>query len=264
MKETLVNAMTDCLFEVIKGEPLSSLADELMITGELEDYWGLSGVDRVMCSGGVSEYIYGRDHASYGDLGPMLGRAVRQRFARLNRPDLLAPSDAGIRATVIGAGEYTVQASGNTSHLANRELLPVYGMQVVKPNSMKPDELVDSINEALGRLDLDRYVNGLMLAIELEEVPNYVYLRQVANAVYTIAQQAASDVKALFLAVDKDVAKSLGAILKEELGLKQELIAIDGIEVGDLDYIDIGQALGKSEVLPVTVKSLIFPTKIKI
>jgi ethanolamine utilization protein EutA len=264
MKERLVNAMTDCLFEVLEGRPLSDLADELMITNGMPDYTGLGDIDRVMCSGGVSEYVYGRDHTSYGDLGPMLGRAIRQRFARLDRQDLLAPSDAGIRATVIGAGEYTVQASGTTSHLANRELLPVYGMQVVKPNSMKPDELVESIEEALGRMDLMQYGNGLMLAIELEEVPNYVYLRRIADAVYEIAQRASADTKAMFLAVDKDVAKSLGAILRDELGLKQELICIDGIEVGDLDYIDIGGAIGKSEVLPVTVKSLVFPTKIKI
>jgi ethanolamine utilization protein EutA len=157
-----------------------------------------------------------------------------------------------------------VQASGTTSHLANRELLPVYGMQVVKPNSMKQEKLVESIEEALGRMDLTEYGNGLMLAIEIEEVPNYVYLRRIADAVYEIAQRASADTKAIFLAVDKDVAKSLGAILRDELGLKQELICIDGIEVGDLDYIDIGGAIGKSEVLPVTVKSLVFPTKIKI
>ena len=36
---------------------------------------------------------------------------------------------------------------------------------------------------------------------------------------------------------------------------------VDGIDVGDLDYLDIGRPMGISEVVPVTVKSLIFPTK---
>jgi ethanolamine utilization protein EutA (predicted chaperonin) len=36
-------------------------------------------------------------------------------------------------------------------------------------------------------------------------------------------------------------------------------IAIDGIAVGDLDYIDIGTPMGITEVIPVTVKSLMFP-----
>jgi len=42
------------------------------------------------------------------------------------------------------------------------------------------------------------------------------------------------------------VAKSLGGVLKEELKLQQEVIAVDGIDVGDLDYIDIGRPLGVS------------------
>jgi ethanolamine utilization protein EutA len=57
-----------------------------------------------------------------------------------------------------------------------------------------------------------------------------------------------------------DIAKSLGAILREELNVARDIIAIDGIEVGDLDYIDIGECLGITEVIPVTVKSLMFPS----
>ncbi len=56
------------------------------------------------------------------------------------------------------------------------------------------------------------------------------------------------------------MAKSLGGVLKEELKLQQEVIAVDGIDVGDLDYVDIGSPLGVSEVIPVTVKSLMFPS----
>ena len=62
----------------------------------------------------------------------------------------------------------------------------------------------------------------------------------------------------VFLVVDVDVAKSLGGIIREELGLHRAVIAIDGIEVGDLDYVDVGKPMGASEVIPVTVKSLVF------
>jgi ethanolamine utilization protein EutA len=40
-------------------------------------------------------------------------------------------------------------------------------------------------------------------------------------------------------------------------------VALDGIEVGDLEYLDIGRPVGTSEVLPVTVKSLLFPSETK-
>ena len=54
------------------------------------------------------------------------------------------------------------------------------------------------------------------------------------------------------------MAKSLGGILKEELNLERELVVVDGINVGDLEYLDIGRPMGVSEVVPVTVKSLVF------
>ena len=55
-------------------------------------------------------------------------------------------------------------------------------------------------------------------------------------------------------------AKSLGGMLRDEFKVTRDIIAVDGIEVGDLDYIDIGECLGITEVIPVTVKSLMFPT----
>jgi ethanolamine utilization protein EutA (predicted chaperonin) len=44
-----------------------------------------------------------------------------------------------------------------------------------------------------------------------------------------------------YLTLDLDVAKSLGGILRDELKVSRDIIAVDGIEVGDLDYIDIGE-----------------------
>ena len=263
-KEALVERMADCLFQIILGQPYSALTDELMITSPLLDYTGLQEVDRIMFSGGVSEYVYGRDHASYGDLGPMFGRTVRQRIAALNRPDVLAPSEAGIRATVIGAGEYTVQASGTTSYIGNRDLLPVYALQVVKPDMSRLEDFEAAIFAALKRIDLEVYTNGLALAITLPDELSYPYLRKVTEGIAAATRRAANDFDVMFVVLDKDVARTLGGILKEELGLQQELITIDGIDVGDLDYVDIGRPIGTSMVMPVTVKSLIFPTKIKI
>ena len=48
----------------------------------------------------------------------------------------------------------------------------------------------------------------------------------------------------------------------EELALPQEIIALDGIDLGDLDYVDIGRPMGATEILPVTVKSLVFPNRL--
>jgi ethanolamine utilization protein EutA len=104
-------------------------------------------------------------------------------------------------------------------------------------------------------------IPGLAIAISLQGQQNYQTLRRVAEGVATVANAARGQDDPLFLVLNVDVAKSLGGILKEELGFRREVVAIDGIDVGDLEYVDIGRPVGTSEVLPVTVKSLLFPSE---
>ena len=101
----------------------------------------------------------------------------------------------------------------------------------------------------------------MALALEVEEPPNYRILKRLADGIAAVVTQGEGVDAPLFIVLDTDVAKSLGGILKEELNLSQDVVVVDGIDVGDLDYLDIGRPMGISEVVPVTVKSLIFPTK---
>ncbi|MGZ8500822.1 MAG: ethanolamine ammonia-lyase reactivating factor EutA, partial [Candidatus Binatia bacterium] len=76
----------------------------------------------------MSEYIYSRESASFGDLGPFLGRAIRCE-AEARGFDLLDAGE-GIRATVIGASQYTVQLSGETIFVPDSLQLPVRNLRV--------------------------------------------------------------------------------------------------------------------------------------
>jgi ethanolamine utilization protein EutA len=261
-KQKLADRMVECLLDVIMARPLSDLTNEMYLTDRISGYQGLDSVDRIVFSGGVSEYVYGRDHEAYGDLGPLLGQGIRERIIGTAGTVIIATSPSGIRATVIGAGEYTIQASGNTSYISNKELLPVYALQVVKVEQTQPEGLEAAIHRALRKFDLANFTDGLALAMSLHDVINYKYLRGVADAITNVVNAAESAVPALFLILDKDVAKALGTILKEEIGLKADITALDGIDVGDLDYVDIGRPMGATEVMPVTVKSLIFPHRL--
>lgn len=62
----------------------------------------------------------------------------------------------------------------------------------------------------------------------------------------------------LVLVVDGDVGQTLGRLLTEELGLAAPLISVDGVQVTDLDFVDIGDLLDPPGVLPVVIKSLVF------
>jgi ethanolamine utilization protein EutA len=259
-RERMAELMAELLVEVITGKRLSALAKALMITEPLEDF-AIGKVDHLVFSGGVSEYIYGRDRRAYGDLGPLFARAVRKRLDRIIKGDFLRESTEGIRATVIGAGEYTVQASGNTSYISSTRALPAHGLKVIRPLLEGEDSVAEAVKKALAKFDLPAFTTGLALAISIKRPPDYPALRKLAESIAAVLTDGADADAPLFIVLDLDVAKSLGGILKEELGVRRDIVAVDGIDVGDLDYLDIGRPMGVSEVLPVTVKSLMFPSK---
>jgi ethanolamine utilization protein EutA len=257
-KQACAALMAQMLVEVIEHGPTSGLARQLMLTPPFRHY-RLDQVDHIVFSGGVSEHVYDRDRTAYGDVGPLLGKHVRKALQRLSRHQMLREPLEGIRATVIGAGAYTVQASGTTSYISDPRVLPVFGLKVVRA-ALKPEQpVMEALQQALAKFDLLCFTSGLALALSLDGPLNYKTVREIAEGVAAICQNSASHTSPLYLALDVDVAKSLGGILKEELKLDREVIAIDGIAVGDLDYIDIGTPMGITEVLPVTVKSLMFP-----
>jgi len=257
-KEAYAALMAKVLVEVIEQGPTSALAKQLMVTPPFRHYQ-LDQVDHIVFSGGVSEHVYDRDRTAYGDVGPLLGKHVRDALQGLSRHNMLREPLEGIRATVIGAGAYTVQASGTTSYISNPWVLPVFGLKVVRAALKQEQPVLEALQQALTKFDLPCFTSGLALSLSLNGPLNYKSVRDVAEAVAAICQSSDNHTSPLYLALDVDIAKSLGGILKEELKLDREVIAIDGIDVGDLDYIDIGTPMGITEVLPVTVKSLMFP-----
>ena len=130
---------------------------------------------------------------------------------------------------------------------------------MVRASLQHAQPVLEALQQSLAKFDLPCFTSGLALSLSLDGPLNYQTVREVAEGVAAICHSSASNTSPLYLALDVDVAKALGGILKEELKVDREVIAIDGIDVGDLDYIDIGAPMGITEVIPVTVKSLMFP-----
>jgi ethanolamine utilization protein EutA len=259
MKEKFGAYMAKILFETIEEGPKSPMARQLMVTPPFVNYKGLKQIHHIVFSGGVSEHVYDRDPKAYGDVGPMLGKSMRAHLDRLPKDVLREPAE-GIRATVIGAGEYTIQASGNTSYVSNEKALPVHGLKVIQAAIRDDASVSEAVKQSLRKFDLPRFTSGLALSLTVSGVPDYQSVKRIAAGVADILKEADDQKCPLYLTLDLDIAKSLGGMLKDEFQIARDIIAVDGIEVGDLDYIDIGECLGITEVIPVTVKSLMFPT----
>jgi len=258
-KEDFGAYMAKLLFYVIEQGPTSEMAKHLMVTPPFANYRGLKHIQHIVFSGGVSEHVYDRDPRAYGDIGPVVGKNMRLHLQKLPKGIVREPIE-GIRATVIGAGEYTIQASGNTSYVSNIGALPVHGLKVIQASIRDGHSVSDALKQSLKKFDLPQFTSGLALSLSVNGVPDYQSVRRIAEGVAELLKAADDPKCPLYLTLDLDIAKSLGGILKDEFKVARDIIAVDGIEVGDLDYIDIGECLGITEVIPVTVKSLMFPT----
>lgn len=239
--------------------PLGVAARRLYLTEPIADF---GHIDGVMVSGGVGEYVYGREDRDFGDMGKRLGVAFRRELDRLPWP--LLPAGACIRATALGASEYTVQLSGNTGHLTSPgRLLPRRNMQVVQPpvpmaETLDAAAIAQAIRGHLTAFDLDDTNADVALALRWEGHPEYSRLRAFAEGIRDgLATRIAAGLP-VYIMLDGDVAMSLGRILANELGVANDILVIDGVQLRDFDYIDLGKIRLPSRTVPVTIKSLVF------
>ena len=120
--ENVAIHLADVLQTAIRQRPLPDAVSALFLTDIPDDIGSLDGI---MVSGGVGEYVAGRETRDFGDLGLPLGRALRERTDSGDLGAPLIPAAACIRATALGASEYSVQLSGQTSTVtAPGKLLP--------------------------------------------------------------------------------------------------------------------------------------------
>src|SRR5712671_7500473 len=253
--------MADALIAVIRMRPLPPPLLALYLTEPIAE---LTRIDGVMVSGGVGEYVYGRETRDFGDMGRRLGHAVRKRLDAGALPWPLLPAGECIRATALGASEYSVQLSGNTSYISKPgELLPRRNLQVLQPSyvceeSIDADELAKAIRAHFTAFDLIEGEGEVALALRWLGAPSYERIAAFAHGIRHGLATTIERRKPLYIMLDGDVAQTLGAILREELLIESEILAIDGLVLRDFDYIDLGRIRMPSFTVPVTIKSLLF------
>jgi ethanolamine utilization protein EutA len=256
--DRLVDAFAEIVIATLQQKAPEGLAKELLLTEPLA---ADAGPHLVTFTGGVSEYIFGRESATFGDIArPLAERIIWAVSSGRIAAKMMDPGQ-GIRATAIGASQFTVQVSGNTLYLSDDAGLPLRNVPVAFPDlalhrDYAAGGVAAAIRTALERIDADRS-RPIALGIRWHGDPHHYRLRGLAEG---IAQALGLEGPApLVLLVDGDFGKLLGHILTDELGVTRGVVSIDGIRLHELDYVDIGGVMQATGVVPVVVKSLLFP-----
>ena len=259
--DQVAESMADLLVAALVQRPVPHAIEHLYLTDPIAE---LGRIDGIMVSGGVGEYVYGREDRDFGDMGRRLGRAIRKRLDSGALPWPLLPAGECIRATALGASEYSVQLSGNTSYISKPgELLPRRNLQVLQPSYVCPDiidphQLANAIRTHFTAFDLVEGEGEVALALRWLGAPSYERILAFAEGIRHGLATTIERRKPLYIMLDGDIAQTLGAILREELLVESEILAIDGVELRDFDYIDLGRIRMPSYTVPVTIKSLLF------
>lgn len=218
-------------------------------------------VQAVFFSGGVADLIYheSADTWAYGDIGVLLGRAIRgsRLFTDFQK---MEPGET-IRATVVGAGTYTTTISGSTITYSG-DIFPLKNIPVIKLDEElqeacfagETEPVIRRIQWILGQNDAERFI----LAMPGKRDPGYTEMKRAAAAIRQIMDRVQPPGEPILLVIESDIAKAMGQMIRQQPELKRQVVAIDSIHVEDGEYVDMGKPMMNGMVIPVVVKTLIF------
>lgn len=245
--------LSEMFIELISQKELAEDANRLFIG---HGYKGLR-IDNIMFSGGVSEYIYSNEEidtleksAKFKDIGPLLGYYIRQTFSAC-KMNLLQPREK-IRATVVGAGNYSLSVSGNTVTFDN-DLLPLKNIPVIKLFGNHEEEDIEIIFERISTKNILYQGETTAIAFRGKRSPGYHEIRRMACQIIDGTKNSNG---LLIIIVENDFAKALGQMIRIMLDDGKPVICLDRVRVSDGNYIDIGRQV--AGVVPIVVKTLIF------
>jgi ethanolamine utilization protein EutA len=260
VRRTIARRLAEVAADTILDAPRDSLGAALALTEPLART-AASPPALLTFSGGVSEYIFGSEGREYGDIAKLLAAELTQNLSRRTGLALVDPGGR-IRATVIGASQFTVQVSGKTIYLPDPDILPVHNIPVVHlgidlAGHIDSAVLADAIGAGIARMDLDPHAR-MAIAFTWRGDPEYARLKAAAAGIVAALGAHEARDALLVLMIDGDIGRSIGHLLAHELALARRIISIDGVQLQELDFVDIGALIAPPGVVPVVIKSLLF------
>ena len=245
--------MADLIFDACRGMSCP-LGKQLLQTLPLQ-----SGqhFDAVMVSGGVGACCRDMpgDPFMYGDIGPLLAKAIL-RHPGLGALPLTAPEGA-VRATVIGAGAWSLSLSGSTVW-ADAQCFPLRNVPVASIplySAALPADLAAFIHERLRHLDINpaQEIFAVAFGCLPETYATVTYLAEGLARFWNALPSAGP----ILVILQNDIGKALGMELRPALP-GRPLVVVDEVRAGDGDWLDLGTPPKGAGFIPLVIKSLAF------
>jgi ethanolamine utilization protein EutA len=252
--------MAQLIYGMIRGEN-TQLTARLLQTPELKQ---INDIDAIFISGGVGNCLFTEmvkpvADLTFGDLGPMLARSLL-RHEEFDKLPVRQPKQT-VRATVIGAGAHSLSLSGSTIWL-KLESLPMKNIPVVHPAIRWNDPSFDVCREirvCAERMDISLTTDQYAIALDSTMPTRYQAVQMAARGLEEFYRLHGNHSAPAIIISHNDIGKALGMELQPLLS-SQPLAVIDEVVTREGDYIDIGESYFGGEIVPLTVKSLAFPS----
>jgi ethanolamine utilization protein EutA len=262
-RKRIATRMARMVMGLIDLRQPGELARSLLVTDPWPAALANKGIDAMTFSGGVAEYLYRRESRRFGDLGSDLAEELRHALAhRRDLPPVWDPGQ-GIRATVIGAAQFSVQITGSTILIADPDKLPLQNLPVLTchftlDDDIAADAIAQAVRGALARADFAEGESPVALSFPWRGDPSHARLFAVASGICAALPRTLTENMPLVLLIDGDVGKSLGRVIRHEIAPQADVIAIDGVQLKEFEYVDIGSVIALTNVVPIIIKSLLF------
>jgi ethanolamine utilization protein EutA len=254
--EKTAEKFVEILFEVITGPAKTPLAQQLMLTDDLQFP---NRIDEYSFSGGVAELMYGGPN-HYEDIGKILANQINTLTPALTAA-VVEPANK-IRATVIGAGAYSLSISGSSCFMDDQIAFPIRNVPVIRVDvdrsKLSFEHILAQVNTAFQRFDLKEGEEVVALYFKDPVMASYPQLELFAKSIEAALADSIRNKMPIILIFETDIACGVGNVIRRETDLKTNLLTLDELNLKEGDWVDIGEPLVAGQVFPITVKSLVF------
>ena len=259
--EFILRQLTDIMASLLaqsvnllpKTEALNFIATNHLLTTKKE-------IEVLTFSGGVATcFSQEKDIFKYGDIGILLAQSIKKMTA-FQKIEIDKAFET-MHATVIGAGNYSMNISGSTIEYTE-DTFPIKNIPVVKiPLAVEEDisNLAENIHKAV-KLYQEKGDRTIQVALAMNglKCPTFAQIQQIAKSISEQFSLEFEKGNKLIVIFEQDIGKAVGQALHRFDKDKRVIVCIDGINCDSGDYIDLGEPVASGNVIPVVVKTLIF------